>query len=1512
MRIKATLRRPGGSSDNLQITADATASVSDIAEAIYRADPQRADPQRSGTERTDPLAAVPSNLTLQVSGASGAARVLDPSSNLLESGVRSGSVLELAQHSEGYTSAGPSGPAAATLRVLSGPDAGAEFALPFGSSYIGRERGIDVRLSDGLISKRHARINIGEHVEIIDMKSANGLVMGGEQVARTTLSSADVVMLGDTAICIVPLQRLGGAAPSTPVIEFNRSPRVVARYPGDEFPTPSPPKQPQPIRFPLVALAAPLLMGPILFLATGSALSLIFIALSPIIMIGTWADHKLQTRRQLRDAIKLFNEQIDAFVKSMHEKQRIQRAVRLTEAPAVSATVDAVDRLGQLLWTHRPEHTAFLTARLGIGTGPSRDKISMPNANEALPEYWAQVEEVADRFSRIDGVPIVVEFRKAGALGVAGGGDGRHGVARGIVTQLAGLHSPSELVICALASPTSRTTWEWLEWLPHTTSPHSPLGGDHLADNPGSGAALLSRLEALIDSRTAGAPSPRGPIDTDKDKQELAHPITPSVLVVIEDDTPLDRGRLTRLVERGADANVHVLWSAPSIGDLPAACRSFVSVDPEPAASTSPAAPAGGASGTAGQVRLGEHTFPLECETVDAATAHRLARQLAPVVDVGAPIDDDSDLPRSVSYLSLVGTELAEVPEAVIDRWRESNSIADRSGAPLVRRKKEGSLRALVGHSGTEPFYLDIRNQGPHALVGGTTGAGKSEFLQSWVLGMAAAHSPDRATFLFVDYKGGAAFADCVGLPHTVGLVTDLSPHLVRRALTSLRAELRYREHLLNRKKAKDLVSLEKTGDPDTPPSLLIVVDEFAALVQEVPEFVDGVVDVAQRGRSLGLHLILATQRPAGVIKDNLRANTNLRIALRMADADDSSDILGDPMAAYFDQSIPGRGAAKTGPGRLASFQTGYAGGWTTSEVPRARIDMIEMDFGSGASWEVPEIEAPMQADPGPTDIARLVTSIRNAAKLADIPEPRKPWLDELAAVYDFSLLPNPRTDEQLLLGVIDDPASQSQPTVFYEPDRDGNMAIYGTGGAGKSATLRTIAVSAAVTPRGGPVHVYGLDFGSSGLSMLQELPHVGAIISGDDEERVIRLLRMLRDLVDDRSIRYSAVRAGSIGEYRRIADAPAEPRILVLVDGIGAFREQYEFGGHSAWFTTFSQIATDGRQVGVHIVVTGDRPNSVPASLGSTIQRRLILRLASEDDYALVNAPKDTLSAVSPPGRGVMEGDEVQMAVLGADSNVAVQAREIAKLAEAMRRQGVTPALPIEHLAESVPLSTLPATPPGSGSSSAPGDLQPVIGVRDDTLAPFAIKARGAMLLAGTAGSGRSTAIATIATALRRADPRIRLVHISPRKTNLTPLPIWSISLHDPAQITAFADDVTAQLDAETLKPGQFAVFVENIGELNGSPAEADVDRLIKRALRDDVFVVGESESSTWSSAWTLGGSFKNSKRGLLLVPGELDGDSLLGTSLGRFKRADLPPGRGFFVQGGRVTKLQVATRDD
>jgi S-DNA-T family DNA segregation ATPase FtsK/SpoIIIE len=828
----------------------------------------------------------------------------------------------------------------------------------------------------------------------------------------------------------------------------------------------------------------------------------------------------------------------------------------------------------------------------------------------------------------------------------------------------------------------------------------------------------------------------------------------------------------------------------------------------------------------------------------------------------------------------------------VADRWKENNSV---HATAVANRKDNGTLRALVGSKGVEPLYLDLKNEGPHALVGGTTGAGKSEFLQSWVMGMAAAYSPDRVSFLFVDYKGGAAFADCLHLPHTVGLVTDLSQHLVRRALTSLRAELHYREHLLNRKKAKDLLALQREADPEAPPYLVIIVDEFAALATEVPEFVDGVVDVAARGRSLGLHLILATQRPAGVIKDSLRANTNLRVALRMADEDDATDILGVPDAAYFDPSIPGRGAAKTGPGRIQGFQTGYAGGWTTDKPQRPQIDIVEMAFGSGPSWEAPAPEKPVQEDPaGLNDIARMTSNIVKAGESLAIRPPRKPWLDELATTYDFSKLPNPRTDERLLLGVADDPTRQDQPTVFYEPDRDGNMAIYGTGGSGKSAALRGIAIAAAVTPRGGPVHVYGIDCGSSGLSMLEGLPHVGEIINGDDVERVGRLLRLLRDIADERSARFAEVRASTIGEYRKLAGRAGEKRIFVLVDGISAFRETYEYSRLSALWDIFLQLATDGRPLGIHLVVTGDRPNSVPASLLASIQRRLVLRLSSEDDYLSLDVPRDVLSSTSPPGRGLLGGLEVQLAVLGGNSNLALQAREVHKLSEAMLRQGLDKAPKIERLPDLVELDILPAGSP---------DL-PVIGVDDETLQPAEIMAKGPLLLAGPPGAGRTVALVTLAYALRRSNPETELIYVGSRRSAVASLPIWNRSVVGADDLAAIVEDL---VEHSSGNPGRLGIFIEGLTEFTDTAAESGVAQLVTASIKADQWVIGESETSTWSSAWSLSQPFKSGRRGLLLNPGDIEGDSLLNTSLGRVS-PEFIPGRGYIVGRGKARKLQIA----
>ncbi|POH74976.1 FtsK/SpoIIIE domain-containing protein [Arthrobacter glacialis] len=1475
MRIRLTLRRDPQEAKNLAVTVDGLASVGDIATELYLSDPARKG------------AAAPPNLSLLVEesvvgGVRG--RTLPPESNLQESGLRPGATVSLTQVSE--TFAVPQqdrGPAAATLRVTAGPDLGREFALPLGTSYVGRDFDVDVRLSDPMTSKRHARITIGETVEIADTGSANGLMMEGTQISRAVLGSSDEVTLGETTISVVGLGRRTQSGPTGPLVEFNRSPRVVPHFAIEEQILPSGPQRPRRERFPLVMLIAPVLMGGVMFGVTRSPFSLIFMAMMPLMMIGGYLDQKANAKRELKDSIEQFRGAIAEFRRQMTARQQVERAVRLAESPSTSETVDAIYKLGPLMWTHRPEHSAFLSLRLGVGRQPSRTPVKAPADSNTLPEYMAEIQDVKTEFSDIDAVPVVAAFRTSGAVGVAGPRGVVDDVARALVLQAVGLHSPAELAVAAMTSTESKQRWEWLQWLPHVGSVHSPLAGEHLASGTGASSVLLAALEDLLVNRgvnmAANGAAHRGSLD--RAKVEIPAPVVPALLLIIEDDVKVDRARLNRLTEYGADVGVHILWVATSIEALPASCRDFVHV---------------AETATTGQVRLGQLTYPVSCESVSDELAAQLARMLAPVVDSSKPVDDDSDLPRSVSYVALAGHDLVESTTGIADRWLENNSVASRA---VKNRKHQGSLRALVGSKGVEPMYLDLKTEGPHALVGGTTGAGKSEFLQAWVLGMAAAYSPDRLSFLFVDYKGGAAFADCVQLPHTVGLVTDLSPHLVRRALTSLRAELHHREHLLNRKKAKDLLAMEREADPETPPSLIIVVDEFAALAKEVPEFVDGVVDIAARGRSLGLHLILATQRPSGVIKDSLRANTNMRIALRMADVDDSVDILGEPSAAYFSPSIPGRGAAKTGPGRIQGFQTGYAGGWTTRTPQRPRIDIVEMDFGAGNPWEQELASAPVAESGGPNDISRVVANISLAAVELGVKPPRKPWLSELSEVYDFSKLPTARTDEQLLLGVMDDPEHQAQPTVFFEPDKDGNMAILGASGSGKSAALRTLAVAAAITPRGGPVQVYGIDAASNGLQMLEVLPHVGGIINAEDNERVGRLLRYVRGLIEERAQSFAQVKAGSIAEYRRLANKPHEPRIIVMVDGLAAFRELYEFRAGMNQFETLQQIATDGRPMGVHLVIAGDSPKSLPASLASSVQRLLVLRLATSDDYSNLGLPRDVLGAASPPGRGMIDGGEVQLAIFGGTSNLALQARSVASLAETMRRQGVAQAPRVEALPEMLDLNVLPA--------AAPGHV--IIGVDDYNLEAAGLEASGALMLTGPPSSGRTTALVTLAEALKRSTPGTRRVYFGSRRSAIAKLPVWDESI-----VTAAALEPELQrfIDLVESESQPVAFFIEGVTEFTDSEAEMDLATLIKAAIKANAFVVGESETSTWSGAWSLAGLFKAGRRGLLMNPGDVEGDTLMNTSLGRIYHNKFIPGRGYVVGRGKAFKLQVASTMD
>lgn len=1482
MKLHLTLQRPNRSLIDLGITADATARIGDLADAILEKDP-------SGSYAGH--ASLLGHATLEVLPAGGEryGTVLAADETLGDVLLAKGVLVSIApaQHA-------PKTPAA--FIELYGTDRNRRYEIPRGSTTIGRGEESDIVLSDPLLSKKHARVHVGSNsVELIDLASANGIIVQGQPVQRLELQAGQQALIGGTLVRAGLLPQQSNVTPMISEVVFTRSPAVEERYLGSEIEGAEPPPVPEPQPFPWIAMLMPLVMGSVMFMVTRSMLSIIFVAMSPMLMLGTWFASASARRKKYKEERALFQSQLERLSARLADENLRETSVRQREFSSLAEIVAAVHAEKSAVWKRRPEHWGFPHLRLGIGTVSSRNTVAGPtNRDRAKPEDIAAIDQVIEGYSLVAGVPVVESFEDAGAIGVCGIPVGVAWYVRGLVSQIAGTRGPDEFVISGIFGPAWSEEFSAVKWLPHSIGSEQYFGGVPFADTASAATHVLACLEEIVDARSREGNDGPGMLGAmaqkssamnagqkvgENDENKASSVPLPAVLVLITDDAPVDRARLIQLLERAAGRGVFPIWIAPDRARVPAACRTFVEFS--------------GHGAAVGFVRLGSTSEQLQTEGLSTEEFTTFARKLSSYVDAGAVQGGSSDVPNTVSMLSLLGEEMATNPDAVIDRWQQNGSLVERGVKP---QKTTPKLRAIVGQSATGAMHLDLRAQGPHALVGGTTGSGKSEFLQSWVLGMAAEYSPQRVSFLFVDYKGGAAFADCIHLPHCVGLVTDLSPHLVRRALVSLRAELHYRETLFIQKKAKDLLELEKRGDPEAPPALVIVIDEFAALVGEVPEFVDGVVDVAQRGRSLGIHLIMATQRPAGVIKDNLRANTNLRVALRMADEVDSDDVIGDKLAGRFDPGVPGRAAAKTGPGRLSVFQSAYAGGWSFVEQAGPRVDVETFYFGPPEKWETSENEKHLEEEEselGPNDQQRLVSTIVAAAQKRQLPAPRRPWLDELAEMYDLTKL-SQRSDSRLVLGVQDVPQRQIQATVFFEPDTDGHLAVFGTGGSGKSATLRTLGIAAGITPRGGPVDVYGLDFGAGGLRMLESLPHVGAVIGWDSSERVRNLFKMINDEMTRRAEAYTEVNAGTITQYRELTKQPDERRILLLVDGYPMFRTEYEgIVGRSESYEIFQRVMTDGRALGIHVALSADRGQSVPTSLQALIQERVVLRMADTDGYAALGVPRDVLDSESGPGRAIIDGLEAQIAVIGGTQSISEQAEVVKGLAQTLVRQGRKPAKSVQALPEEYSVEDLPEQLEG----------QPVLGLSESNLGPIGFDPIGLFMIAGGPGSGRTNTMIALAHSLKRAKKATRFVLLGAARSVLSSKFPWDQVVAGGTNSMILVDELLA--NEEGLDG--VAVFIEGVSDYAASVVEMSLSSLVKRAKAGECLIVSEADTSEWQSSFGLMGEVKSSRRGLILSPDTHDGEIVFKTPFPRLQRREFPPGRAIYVHSGKIVRVQL-----
>jgi DNA segregation ATPase FtsK/SpoIIIE, S-DNA-T family len=1092
------------------------------------------------------------------------------------------------------------------------------------------------------------------------------------------------------------------------------------------------------------------------------------------------------------------------------------------------------------LWERRQDRPCFLRLRLGWGDLPSVARVEVPEGGRA--DLREEAAAAALKAAGLAAVPIAVDLSEVGSLGLAGAPQAVDGAARWLIVQAAALHAPHELAVAAFLSRRAAEDWDWLRWLPHARQVKLNAGASLVAVDPEAQRRLALALEGL-------------PARGDRGQR----PGQPAVVVLVHEDAPVGRAALAGLMQADAPSSVAVVWAGSEAHLLPDACRAVAEIGP---------------AGTELRLRLLNTATELVGipDLVDVDYADRVARSLSGIEPVGAQAAANP-LPGAVPLIECLGRRPGEELEAAIRRWWSA---------------EQGDLAAPVGVATAGVLAVDLREQGPHALVGGTSGSGKSEFLRTWVTALAARHSPRRLNFLLVDFKGGTAFQDCAPLPHVVGVITDLSDHLLGRIQQSLLAELKRREAEMARFGQKEFVDFARQQPDDASPVLVVVFDEFEQLLAEHPGFVnDVIVPIARLGRGLGVHLVLGTQKPQGSVPEAIRSNTNIRVALRMLSEVHSRDVIDATDAARIAPSARGRAYLRLSHESLQQFQVAYAGARSAPEPAEPAISDLRPDPASVDGSPGPEGRT-LEGPSVPTDFERLTQAMVAAHAGSGLPMPRRPWLPPLPEVLPLSDLTAPAGPAadwpRGMLGLLDEPRRQMQRPLLHSLPADGHLLVYGAARSGKSALLRTLACSLAAGNPPTQVWLYGLDFSGGVLRPLEALPHVGGVACADEPERVAQLLRMLT----------------CEGARRHREVRPGAPPIVVLVDEYGTFRTVFERIDGGRYLDLLDALVRDGRALGVHFVITTSQRRDLSGLLSASITRRVLLRPDRQDAEALGLAPEFRPAAALPPGRGFLDGRlELQVAVL-ADGAPAAETDAVCALAERLTRlhQGLQ-APGIAVLPDVVRLADLAV--PGA-------PLRAFVGLGGDDVAALEVDllAHGHLAVCGPRGSGRTTALSSLAVSLARAQVAQRLVLLSPRRqAALGGAADWSRVATGAEECRELAFEL-AQGQVEAAEP--VVVLVDDAELLMDGPADAALRALIRLGRDQPLRVVAAVEVRALRrySEWLA--ELRESRHALLLNPDvSADGEPFGAGPLPRPLRP-WPPGRGFLIRPGQVLALQVA----
>lgn len=901
-----------------------------------------------------------------------------------------------------------------------------------------------------------------------------------------------------------------------------------------------------------------------------------------------------------------------------------------------TSVIEQARVLSPHLMNRSPYHADFFFVRLGVGSEPLDIDLTYPNFSfsmdtDNLSKY---VEDMQKNQPVIENVPVGINITESPSYGIIAERKTAWSFLRGLLIQICGLYSYSDIRVVMLSSDDDEE-WAFLKRLSHTFTTDKRFR--FIAKDRNDVARLDRMLASDLEKR----------LERNSFNSSYASDDTFYVIVCPDRQLLEQSATVQSLLKLRQNVGMTLVFLAEEIRFLPRECLEIIEL-PSPTSNDTE-----GKVFTRDDITGTTRLFrPDIYTTVDDANvfANYMARAVLPV-----SASEMRSLPESLGFLEMF--EAGNIEQfSITQHWRDADASR--------------TIAAQIGvDDQAQPFMLDLHEDyhGPHGLIAGTTGSGKSEFIITYVLSLAATYPPDQVAFVLIDYKGGGlagAFAnDRYNLPHLAGTITNLDGAAIARSLVSIKSELQRRQRVFNEAR-------ERTGEPtmdiykylsyyrqgvlsEQVPHLFLIADEFAELKQQEPEFMDELISAARIGRSLGVHLILATQKPSGVVNDQIWSNSRFKISLKVADASDSKEMIRRDDAAQI--SNPGRFFMLVGYNE--SFSAGQSAYTGTKYAPVPNFEPKKDDavtLMSSTGEAILSIRPPSEAHvTKESELNVTLDAICDAAEAQKLVA-RPLWLPSLPEYVSLDYLFEHYEFEErepaslvTALGLIDNPSNQSQYLYTLDIAQANNVAFYGSVSSGIDAIANSALACLIRNYTPEEFIFYAVDCGSGILSSFREAPHCGGVTLEDDTTATYNLFSYIRQLIDQRRTLFAPY-GGNYASYYRASkldeNLPSIPRIGIVISNIAAF---YEF--FPILEDTLTSLAREAPRFGIHFLVIASTPTDPQIRIRSLFGQSVVASFSQEDDF---NYLLGSLRSVVLPTRmcqGLVEEDEKILTYQGA-----------------------------------------------------------------------------------------------------------------------------------------------------------------------------------------------------------------------------------------------------------------------